>query len=112
MPRHQEAPPPGRARSPLRAARGGQPRARPAGSVSYAYLEEGLLTTPATAAVPAGIDRGRVTFEQGDAQAMRPDLGTSDVLLMANLVDRLADPRRCLGSLPSSCWTAPWTCPS
>ena len=71
------------------------------GSIPYAYVEEGRLTTPATAKVPAEIHRDRVTFEQGDAQAMRPDLGTFDVLLMANLVDRLADPRRCLGSLPS-----------
>ena len=40
------------------------------GSIAYAYVEEGLLTTPATAVVPAEIDRRRVTFEQGDAQAL------------------------------------------
>jgi len=51
--------------------------------------------------VPAEVNRRRVSFEQGDAQALRPDLGTFDVVLMANLVDRLPDPRRCLGSLPS-----------
>ena len=70
------------------------------GSIPYAYVEEGLLTTPATAAVPAEIDRQRVTFEQGDAQALRPDLGRFDVVLLANLVDRLRDPIQCLGSLP------------
>jgi putative 4-mercaptohistidine N1-methyltranferase len=71
------------------------------GSTSYAYVEEGLLTTPATAEVPAEIERSRVTFEQGDAQALRADLGQFDVVLMANLVDRLRDPSRCLGTLPS-----------
>jgi len=70
------------------------------GSIPYAYAEEGLLTTPATATVPAEIDRERVKFEQGNAQALRPDLSTFDVVLMANLVDRLPDPRRCLDSLP------------
>ena len=69
------------------------------GSISYAYVEEGVLTTPATALAPAGIERDRVKFEQGDAQALRPDLGMFDVVLMANLVDRLHDPRRCLNSL-------------
>ena len=71
------------------------------GSISYAYAEEGLLIAPATAVVPAEIERGRVTFEQGDAQALRPGLGAFDVVLMANLVDRLQYPRRCLNSLPS-----------
>jgi putative 4-mercaptohistidine N1-methyltranferase len=71
------------------------------GSTSYAYVEEGLLTTRATAEVPAEIDRQRVTFEQGDAQAVRSDLGQFDVVLMANLVDRLREPSRCLTALPS-----------
>ena len=70
------------------------------GSISYAYVEEGHLTTPATAVVPAEIDRHRVAFEQGDAQALRPDLGEFDVVLLANLVDRLRDPRQCLSTLP------------
>ena len=71
------------------------------GSTSYAYVEEGLLTTPATAEVPAEIDRSRVTFEQGNAQALRFDLGQFDVVLMANLVDRLRDPKQCLNALPA-----------
>jgi putative 4-mercaptohistidine N1-methyltranferase len=69
------------------------------GSISYAYVEEGHLATPAMAVVPAEIDRHRITFEQGDAQDLRPDLGMFDVVLLANLVDRLREPRRCLGSL-------------
>ena len=43
--------------------------------------------------------RSRVTFEQGDALALRSDLGAFDVVLLANLVDRLREPRRCLVSL-------------
>lgn len=70
------------------------------GSRPYAYVEEGHLATPAMAVVPAAIDRRRVAFEQGDAQALRPGLGAFDVVLLANLVDRLPDPRRCLISLP------------
>lgn len=69
------------------------------GSMPYACVEEGHLTTPAMAVVPAEIDRHRVTFEQGDAQDLRPDLGLFDVVLLANLVDRLREPRRCLVSL-------------
>jgi putative 4-mercaptohistidine N1-methyltranferase len=71
------------------------------GSTSYEYIEEGLLTAPATAVVPAEIARQRVTFEQGDAQALRSNLGSFDVVLMANLVDRLPHPGECLKALPA-----------
>jgi len=70
------------------------------GAMHYQYVEEGDLTIAATASVPAGLDRTRVDFERGDAQALRADLGRFDVVLMANLVDRLAEPRRCLETLP------------
>jgi putative 4-mercaptohistidine N1-methyltranferase len=70
------------------------------GSLSYRYVEEGDLTVPATASVPADLDRARVRFEQGDALALRPNLGQFDVALLANLVDRLFDPRTCLEALP------------
>jgi putative 4-mercaptohistidine N1-methyltranferase len=69
------------------------------GSIAYDYIEEGQLTIPATAAVPADVDRQRVRFEQGDAQGLRLSLGQFDVVLMANLVDRLSDPKSCLDSL-------------
>ena len=41
-----------------------------------------------------------VRFEQGDACNLRPDLGTFDLVLMANLIDRLPDPAKCLARLP------------
>lgn len=65
-------------------------------SLPYRYVDEGELTKPAVAKVPAEIDRGRVTFEQGDAQNLHPDLGSFDVVLAANLIDRLKEPLRCV----------------
>jgi putative 4-mercaptohistidine N1-methyltranferase len=70
------------------------------GAFAYSYVEEGQLRTSATATVPADIDRHRVNFEQGDAQTMRATLGRFDVVLMANLLDRLHEPRRCLDAIP------------
>jgi putative 4-mercaptohistidine N1-methyltranferase len=70
------------------------------GSFLFGCVEEGELTRPCTAVVPEEIERQRVTFEQGDATKLRPDLGAFDVVLMANLIDRLKDPRKCLAQLP------------
>ena len=53
------------------------------------------------ARVPPEIDRGKVQFEVGDAMNLREDFGVFDVVLMANLIDRLPDPKRCLKRLPS-----------
>lgn len=74
-------------------------RLQASGSLPYAFTVEGNLTQPATAKVPVEIDRSRVRFEQGDAQQLRPDLGQFDVVLLANLIDRLNDPQRCLAQL-------------
>jgi putative 4-mercaptohistidine N1-methyltranferase len=70
------------------------------GELLFHYTEEGSLTLSAVARVPAEIDRTRVAFEAGDAQQPRADLGSFDVVLMANLLDRLREPRRCLEGLP------------
>src|SRR5208282_4052643 len=59
------------------------------GAVDFKYVEEGELTRTHRAVVPHGIDRKRASFEKGDAVRLRPDLGTFDALLMANLIDRL-----------------------
>jgi putative 4-mercaptohistidine N1-methyltranferase len=71
------------------------------GAVAYARTDEGALTTALTATAPGNVDVSRVAFEQGDAMNLRADLGKFDVLLMANLIDRLTDPQRCLARLPS-----------
>jgi putative 4-mercaptohistidine N1-methyltranferase len=51
--------------------------------------------------LPSDLGTDRVTFETGDACALRPDLGKFDLVLMANLIDRLPDPAACLGQLPA-----------
>jgi putative 4-mercaptohistidine N1-methyltranferase len=75
-------------------------RLRERGSLDYQFTEEGHLMKTAVAVVPPDVARERVTFEQGDAHELRADLGQFDVVLMANLVDRLHDPTRCLAQLP------------
>jgi putative 4-mercaptohistidine N1-methyltranferase len=50
--------------------------------------------------LPADLPRDGVIFEQGDACELRADLGVFDLVLMANLIDRLPDPARCLARLP------------
>ena len=71
------------------------------GEHAYRRTDEGVLTTPLTARVPAEIDLTRVHFEQGDAMNLRADLGRFDVVLAANLLCRLPEPQRCLERLPS-----------
>ncbi len=70
------------------------------GTFLFGYVEEGELTQPCTAVVPAEIERERVTFERGDATNLRRTLGKFDVVLMSNLIDRLRQPRKCLAQLP------------
>jgi putative 4-mercaptohistidine N1-methyltranferase len=70
------------------------------GTLGYARTDEGALSTPLVARRPADIDPERVRFEVGDAMTLRTDLGAFDVVLMANLIDRLREPRHCLARLP------------
>lgn len=71
------------------------------GVIHFDRIEEGLLSTRCAARVPTDIDRKRVHFEPGDVQKLRQDLGQFDVVLMANLLCRLQEPRALLGRLPS-----------
>lgn len=73
---------------------------RAGGELPYERTDEGRLRTPLLARRPEGIDPTRLRFETGDACNLRADLGTFDVVLMANLIDRLPDPARCLARLP------------
>jgi putative 4-mercaptohistidine N1-methyltranferase len=70
------------------------------GELPYLRSDEGALRTPLTARISSEIDRARVQFETGDATALRSDLGSFDAVLMANLIDRLSDPAKCLAQLP------------
>ena len=71
-------------------------RLRSEGRVPFRYEVRGQQEALSCARVPQGIDRDRVRFEEGDALHLRQGLGTFDVVLMANLIDRLEDPGRCL----------------
>lgn len=70
------------------------------GECGYWRIDEGALRTGLRAAVSKEIDRSRTWFLRGDAMALPDALGTFDVVLMANLIDRLSDPRLCLQRLP------------
>jgi putative 4-mercaptohistidine N1-methyltranferase len=70
------------------------------GSLRFNVRVEGELTQPCQVTVPNDINRGRVSFEVGDATRLRCDLGKFDVILMANLIDRVAAPRKLLAQIP------------
>ena len=61
---------------------------------------EGVLMDTLRLELPAEIPVERARFETGDACALRSDLGSFDLVLMANLIDRLARPDACLARLP------------
>ena len=70
------------------------------GTLRFDVRTEGELTQPCQVTVPNGINRDRISFEVGDATHLRSDLGKFDVALMANLIDRVAAPRKLLAQLP------------
>lgn len=70
------------------------------GELPYRYRETGDVWKEAVARVPAGIDRGRVNFETGDAHDLRDHLGAFDVVLACNLLCRLHTPQQLLDRLP------------
>jgi len=70
-------------------------------ALPYRRRDEGDLFTALVARAPLGVDSHRVHFEHGDALNLREDLGSFDAVLMANLIDRLNDPRRLFERLPS-----------
>jgi len=69
---------------------------REKGLLDYARPHEGEVTLRSTAAVPEGVERGRVSFETGDACDLREDLGAFDVVLACNLICRLPEPMKFL----------------
>ena len=70
-------------------------------ALDFEMVEQGELKERFTARAPEGVDGRRIRFETGDAQALPADLGVFDVVLMANLLCRLAEPRRCLERAPA-----------
>jgi len=58
--------------------------------------------------LPAELKTDHVRFERGDACELRADLGSFDLVLMANLIDRLPDPARCLARMPELISSGGW----
>jgi len=75
-------------------------RLRQRGSLKFKSFEEGDLTKARRARVAPDIDRSRVKFAVGDATRLPADLGSFDVVLAANLIDRLEAPMKCLERFP------------
>jgi len=71
-----------------------------AGEATCSVVEEGRRMRKVVVSAPGGVHRERVDFEVGDAMALRADLGAFDLVLAANLICRLPDPRRFLARLP------------
>jgi putative 4-mercaptohistidine N1-methyltranferase len=69
------------------------------GVIGYLRADEGMLTTSLEARVPEGVNRAGVRFQHGDAHALPSELGVFDVVLAANLIDRLEKPRHFLSQL-------------
>jgi putative 4-mercaptohistidine N1-methyltranferase len=74
---------------------------RQSGTAEVVRVEEGMLTSRVHRPLPAEIDRQRCRFQVGDATEFDPGLGTFDVVLAANLIDRVRSPRRLLQNLIS-----------
>jgi putative 4-mercaptohistidine N1-methyltranferase len=70
-------------------------------TASFSYPEEGELRQHATIALSNHFHPERVRFEVGDATALRPDLGSFDIVLAANLLCRVPDPAAVLCRLPA-----------
>jgi putative 4-mercaptohistidine N1-methyltranferase len=69
--------------------------------IECALALEGERTFSYIPKLPGGVAPSRVSFETGDAMELRPDLGAFDVVLAANLLCRLPEPRRFLARLPA-----------
>jgi len=69
------------------------------GKIKFRLLEEGNTTQTIVARVPLQIQRDRVSFRKGDALHLPKNLGSFDLVLAANLIDRLPDPKKFLSKL-------------
>ena len=70
------------------------------GKISATRLDEGDSHTQLELMLDPSIDRRKLSFETGDAQNLRDDLGQFDVVLACNLICRLPEPLRLLERLP------------
>ncbi len=87
-------------------AAAGQMRDRRVASVRVP--REGSAMDEMKLELPSGLPTDHIVFEHGDACDLRADLGAFDLVLMANLIDRLPDPARCLARLPDMIFPGGW----
>jgi SAM-dependent methyltransferase len=73
-------------------------RVRETGRIEIRRLEEGELVTPITRELPPDLSRDRCRFEIGDATDLPSNIGQFDVVLAANLIDRVKTPKNLLDS--------------
>jgi putative 4-mercaptohistidine N1-methyltranferase len=59
-------------------------------------------------ALPDDVRGENIRFARGDACDLPADLGAFDLVLMANLIDRLPDPAKCLARLPGLVHPGGW----
>jgi putative 4-mercaptohistidine N1-methyltranferase len=69
------------------------------GTHDLLIVEEGELSRPSQVQRPSGTQPEKISFRQGDAQHLPADLGLFDLVLLANLIDRLPDPQKCLEAM-------------
>lgn len=75
-------------------------RMREKGAIpGFRYTIEGQRKGTTTLRLPAGVRPERVVFRRGDAMQLPDKLGTFDLVVMLNLIDRLPDPAACLRQL-------------
>lgn len=74
---------------------------RGGGVLTYERREEAAISTVLSARLPAGVEGGRLVFQQGDAMDLPADLGLFDRVHAANLLCRLPEPLRLLDRLPA-----------
>ena len=83
---------------------------RERGTLAAEVPLEGDICEEVVLRVPDGVDRARARFRVGDAMELPADLGAFDLVLGANLVCRLPEPRRTrLRRLPTTTGTDPPT---
>ncbi|MEC5126712.1 putative 4-mercaptohistidine N1-methyltransferase [Verrucomicrobiales bacterium BCK34] len=73
---------------------------RSGASLTYRRYGEMHLSEMLRASLPDGVNADRIQFEQGDAMALRADLGSFDLVHAANLLCRLPEPFRFMKRLP------------
>jgi putative 4-mercaptohistidine N1-methyltranferase len=73
-------------------------RVRQTGRIEIRRVEEGELSTQLTRELPSELRRERCRFEIGDATELPTDIGQFDLILAANLIDRVQSPGNLLHS--------------